>query len=111
MPGTIPGYKKYHRCPQNKKIRHNKTHIDESERVWYRITLSFLIKRKQLSKVEELALKYATQGSELIVFPESFIPGYPRGFSFGATVGSRTDEGRKLILNTIKTALILTVMI
>lgn len=35
------------------------------------------------------------QGANLIVFPESFIPCYPYGMSFGFTVGSRTEEGRK----------------
>lgn len=49
-----------------------------------------------IDKVESLTKKYAQQGCDLIVFPESFIPGYPRGFDFGATVGSRTDEGREL---------------
>lgn len=56
----------------------------------------FFDKEKTLDKVEALASKYAGQGCELIVFPESFIPGYPRGFSFGSTVGSRTVEGRTL---------------
>jgi nitrilase len=31
----------------------------------------------------------------LVVFPEVFLPGYPRGLSFGARVGSRTVEGRR----------------
>src|SRR5262249_22631535 len=35
-------------------------------------------------------------GAELVLFPEAFIPGYPRGLSFGAIVGSRTAEGRAL---------------
>jgi nitrilase len=56
----------------------------------------FFDKEKTIKKVEELVIKYAGEGSKLIVFPESFIPGYPRGFSFGATVGNRTDEGRKM---------------
>ena len=56
----------------------------------------FFDKGKTIKKVEELVKQYAAQGAQLIVFPESFIPGYPRGFSFGATVGKRTDEGRKL---------------
>jgi nitrilase len=30
------------------------------------------------------------------VFPEAFIPAYPRGLSFGMVVGSRTDEGRQM---------------
>ena len=49
-----------------------------------------------LKKVESLSEKYAAEGCKLIVFPESFIPGYPRGFDFGAVIGSRTNEGRKL---------------
>lgn len=56
----------------------------------------FFDKSKTLDKIETLVQTYAEQGCELIVFPESFIPGYPRGFSFGATIGSRTEEGRKL---------------
>jgi nitrilase len=56
----------------------------------------FFDKTKTLKKVEELTKKYALEGCELIVFPESFVPGYPRGFNFGATVGSRTPEGRAL---------------
>lgn len=56
----------------------------------------FFDKRKTIRKVEELVKQYAADGAQLIVFPESFIPGYPRGFSFGATIGKRTDEGRKL---------------
>lgn len=56
----------------------------------------FFDKDKTLDKIETLVKKYAKQGCELIVFPESFVPGYPRGFSFGAVIGSRTDEGRNL---------------
>ena len=56
----------------------------------------FFDKKKSIDKVEELTKKYAKQGCELIVFPESFIPGYPRHFSFGATIGRRTKEGRDL---------------
>lgn len=49
-----------------------------------------------IRKVETLSEKYASEGCQLIVFPESFIPGYPRGFDFGAVIGSRTREGREL---------------
>ena len=55
----------------------------------------FFDKGKTLQKVENITKQYAKQGCDLIVFPESFVPGYPRGFSFGATIGSRTDEGRQ----------------
>lgn len=56
----------------------------------------FFDKVRTLEKISDLTNKYALEGCELLVFPESFIPGYPRGFSFGAKVGSRTDAGRKL---------------
>lgn len=34
-------------------------------------------------------------GADLVVFPEVFLPGYPRGLSFGTRVGSRSAEGRR----------------
>lgn len=55
----------------------------------------FFDKSKTLEKVERLTRKHAREGCGLIVFPESFIPGYPRGFTFGAKVGSRNTEGRE----------------
>lgn len=55
----------------------------------------FFDKEGTIAKVEAITKKQAKQGCELIVFPESFIPGYPRGFTFGATIGSRSDEGRQ----------------
>ncbi len=54
----------------------------------------FFNKDATLNKMELLIEE--NKDSDLIVFPESFIPGYPRGFSFGAVIGSRTDEGRAL---------------
>lgn len=36
-----------------------------------------------------------SNGANIIVFPEAFIPAYPRGMSFGAVVGSRSEEGRE----------------
>ena len=56
----------------------------------------FFDKAKTIDKIEDLTKEYARLGCELIVFPESFIPGYPRGFSFGTKIGSRTKEGRNL---------------
>ncbi|SHJ26915.1 carbon-nitrogen hydrolase family protein [Pseudozobellia thermophila] len=56
----------------------------------------FFDKEKTLEKMEVLVRRYADEGCRLLMFPESFIPGYPRGFSFGTRVGSRTDQGRQL---------------
>jgi nitrilase len=46
-----------------------------------------------LSKTEHLLAE--AQGAQLVVFPEAFVGGYPKGQDFGARVGSRTPEGRK----------------
>src|SRR4051812_39591748 len=47
-----------------------------------------------LTKAESLLADAA--GARLVVFPEALIGGYPKGHDFGARVGSRTPEGRKL---------------
>ena len=49
-----------------------------------------------LDKAERLIAEAAAGGTRLAVFPEAFIGGYPKGADFGARVGSRTPEGRKL---------------
>jgi nitrilase len=49
-----------------------------------------------LAKAERLIAEAAAGGARLAVFPEAFIGGYPKGADFGARVGSRTAEGRKL---------------
>jgi len=56
----------------------------------------FFDKNKTIDKIEALVMTWAKDGCQLLVFPESFIPGYPRGFDFGAVVGSRTQEGKEL---------------
>jgi nitrilase len=47
-----------------------------------------------LEKLETLTRRAAGDGANLVVFPEAFLSGYPRGLTFGTTVGSRTPEGR-----------------
>lgn len=36
------------------------------------------------------------EGADLVVFPETFLGGYPKGVDFGVRVGSRNPEGREL---------------
>lgn len=48
-----------------------------------------------IEKASELLKEAGKNGAQLVVFPEAFIPCYPRGMSFGAVVGSRSLEGRK----------------
>lgn len=51
--------------------------------------------QKTMKKTMELTRKAAATGAKLIVFPESFIPCYPRGLTFGMVIGKRTQEGRE----------------
>ncbi|KAI4603064.1 Nitrilase [Pestalotiopsis sp. 9143b] len=39
---------------------------------------------------------------DLILFPEAYLGGYPRGATFGAFVGGRTQEGRQQFVNYYK---------
>jgi nitrilase len=50
---------------------------------------------RTLRKAADLMLDAAGRGAKLIVFPEAFVGGYPKGLDFGARVGSRTPEGRE----------------
>lgn len=46
------------------------------------------------AKAAALVDEAAAAGAQLIVFPEAFIGGYPKGNSFGTPVGMRKPEGR-----------------
>ena len=48
-----------------------------------------------LAKLAELAREAAAQGADIVVFPEAFVGGYPKGLDFGARLGSRSPEGRE----------------
>jgi len=48
-----------------------------------------------LAKTERLLADAARAGARLVVFPEAFVSCYPRGLTFGASVGWRTAEGRE----------------
>ncbi|KAK5129964.1 hypothetical protein LTR08_002681 [Meristemomyces frigidus] len=47
----------------------------------------------------------ASKGVDLILFPEAFLGGYPRTCGFGATVGSRTDDGREQFLQYFRSCI------
>lgn len=47
-----------------------------------------------LERFKKLTAAAASDGAQLVVFPEAFVGGYPKGHFFGAPVGSRSAEGR-----------------
>lgn len=58
------------------------------------------------------AIRYIAEvgaaGAELVVFPEAFIGGYPKGTSYGTAIGIRTDRGREEYLRYSNGAIELT---
>jgi nitrilase len=52
-------------------------------------------KKETVQKAVHLIREAAANGANIIVFPETFIPAYPRGLSYGYIVGTRTMEGRE----------------
>ncbi|WP_257459107.1 carbon-nitrogen hydrolase family protein [Archangium lipolyticum] len=49
-----------------------------------------------LERVASWTARAAQAGARIVLFPEAFIPAYPRGLGFGFIVGSRTEAGRRL---------------
>jgi nitrilase len=49
---------------------------------------------RTIDKLERLIAETARGGAQLAVFPEAFVPAYPKGIDFGTVVGQRTPEGR-----------------
>ena len=52
-------------------------------------------RERSTMKALDLTGQAIRSGARLIVFPEAFISGYPKGIDFGARVGMRSPEGRK----------------
>lgn len=47
-----------------------------------------------VSKVVALVAEAAARGARVLVFPEAFVGGYPKGANFNIYIGGRTPEGR-----------------
>ncbi len=74
------------------KSAHNPDHVTVA--VVQAASVAFDRKRT-LEKALDLTRDAAKRGAKLVLFPEAFVSGYPRGLSFGAVIGSRSDEGRE----------------
>ena len=53
-------------------------------------------RQASLDKACELIREAGKNNPDLVLLPEAFIPGYPRGLGFGMVVGNRTPDGRAL---------------
>jgi nitrilase len=49
-----------------------------------------------LARIESQCREAAAQGAALLLLPEAILGGYPKGLSFGATLGDRSPAGREL---------------
>lgn len=50
---------------------------------------------RTVAKLIELMRDAASQGADIVVFPEAFVGGYPKGLDFGARLGLRSADGRE----------------
>jgi len=50
---------------------------------------------RTVEKMSDYAVRAALRGAKLVVFPEAFVGGYPKGLDFGVKVGMRTPAGRE----------------
>ncbi|MEQ9278789.1 MAG: carbon-nitrogen hydrolase family protein [Balneola sp.] len=50
---------------------------------------------KSIRKVEYWTDQASKENPDLVLFPEAFLPGYPRGLTFGAKIGDRSSSGRE----------------
>lgn len=55
-------------------------------------------KYKTIQKIAEQVAEASKENPKLILFPEAYIPAYPRGLSFGTVVGDRSEKGRDMWL-------------
>ncbi len=55
----------------------------------------FMNAEKTLEKALGLIAEASEKGCELVMFPESYIPCYPKAVTFGSVIGWRTPAGRR----------------
>jgi len=72
----------------------SKSHLPSVVAVVQAASVAFDRKRT-LEKAVDLTRDAAKAGARLVLFPEAFISGYPRGLDFGAVVGARSEAGRE----------------
>ncbi|KAI0851962.1 carbon-nitrogen hydrolase [Daldinia vernicosa] len=60
--------------------------------------------KETLAQLHHIAQRAAAKKADILVLPEAYLGGYPRGSDFGCKIGSRTAEGRDDYLRYFKSA-------
>ncbi|KAI1412293.1 carbon-nitrogen hydrolase [Hypoxylon sp. FL1857] len=61
--------------------------------------------RETLIQLQDITSRAAAKGADILLLPEAYLGGYPRGSDFGCKIGSRTTEGRDDYLRYFKSAI------
>ncbi|KAI1457931.1 hypothetical protein F4805DRAFT_426998 [Annulohypoxylon moriforme] len=61
--------------------------------------------KETLLQLQEVATRAAANKADILLLPEAYLGGYPRGLDFGCKIGFRTDEGRNDFLRYFKSAI------
>ncbi|KAL7624552.1 hypothetical protein AAE478_006119 [Parahypoxylon ruwenzoriense] len=60
--------------------------------------------KETITQLRHIANRAASNGADILLLPEAYLGGYPRGSDFGCKVGSRTSDGRDEYLRYFKSA-------
>ncbi|KAI1341784.1 carbon-nitrogen hydrolase [Xylariaceae sp. FL0016] len=60
--------------------------------------------KETLSQLRQIAGRAAGERADVLLLPEAYLGGYPRGADFGCKVGARTAEGREEYLGYFRAA-------
>ncbi|OTB16210.1 hypothetical protein K445DRAFT_59788 [Daldinia sp. EC12] len=60
--------------------------------------------KETLAQLQHIARRAAAKRADILLLPEAYLGGYPRGSDFGCKIGSRTAEGREDYLRYFKSA-------
>ncbi|KAI0385517.1 carbon-nitrogen hydrolase [Hypomontagnella monticulosa] len=61
--------------------------------------------KETLKQLHDIATRAAASGADILLLPEAYFGGYPRGADFGCKIGFRTAEGRDEYLRYFKSAI------
>ncbi|KAI1388594.1 carbon-nitrogen hydrolase [Hypoxylon trugodes] len=60
--------------------------------------------KETIAQLRQIAINAAANRADILLLPEAYLGGYPRGSDFGCKIGSRTTEGRDEFLRYFKAA-------